>query len=285
MHGGKDPEDDQGVHQVSDKIRADVALVNGGFFSSRERAQAAIMAGEVFLGERKINKPSESVSPADQLSVRGQGNPYVSRGALKLEKAVRVFQANLQDRVVMDVGASTGGFTDICLREGARLVYAIDVGYGQLDWKLRNHERVRVMERTNARYLDREAFDPVPTVAVMDVSFISIRLILPALFHILGTEGIIYSLIKPQFEAGRNQVGKKGVVRDPETHLQVLQQIISFVHDAGWKVSMLDYSPITGPEGNIEFLSFIVPSPDPSDRIPEDDIRALISAAHQELHR
>ena len=270
---------------MSDKIRADVALVNGGFFSSRERAQAAIMAGEVFLGERKINKPSESVSPADQLSVRGQGNPYVSRGALKLEKAVRVFQANLQDRVVMDIGASTGGFTDICLREGARLVYAIDVGYGQLDWKLRNHERVRVMERTNARYLDREAFDPVPTVAVMDVSFISIRLILPALFHILGTEGIIYSLIKPQFEAGRNQVGKKGVVRDPETHLQVLQQIISFVHDAGWKVSMLDYSPITGPEGNIEFLSCIVPSPDPSDRIPEDDIRALISAAHQELHR
>ena len=243
---------------MSDSERVDTALVRRGLCASREKAQAMIMAGEVYVGERRINKSSEKIGAEDLLRVRSPSEKYVSRGAYKMEKAVKVFHADLKDKVVMDIGASTGGFTDVCLRNGAKHVYAIDVGYGQLDWKLRNDPRVTVMERTNARYLSRDLFEELPDAAVMDVSFISIRLILPAAFLVLGEEGKMYTLIKPQFEAGGEKIGKNGVVRSSETHEEVLNGIIQFAESAGLHVLRLDYSPITGPEGNIEFLAEII---------------------------
>ena len=242
---------------MSDKMRADVALVSRGLCESREKAQASIMAGLVYVGERKILKASESVKPEDELTLRGHAHPFASRGGLKLEKAIRSFGADLTGKVCMDIGAATGGFTDVCLRSGASHVYAIDVGYGQFDWKLRNDPRVTVMERTNARYLTQDQVPLHPTVTVMDVSFISIRLILPVAAGIMGDEGVFYTLIKPQFEAGRDRVGKKGVVREPRVHEDVLREIVEFAPTFGWQVQALDYSPITGPEGNIEFLAKI----------------------------
>ena len=268
---------------MTEKTRADVALVNRGLAESREKAQAAIMAGQVFIGERRVMKASEAVRPEDPLLIRQPEKTYVSRGALKLEKAVRVFSASLKDRVILDAGASTGGFTDVCLHSGARHVYAVDVGYGQLDWKLRNDPRVTVMERTNARFLTPDMFPERPEIAVMDVSFISIRLILPALISVIGDQGVIYSLIKPQFEAGRDKVGKKGVVRDPKTHEDVIRTISEFARSIGWNVRRLDYSPITGPEGNIEFLSEIRKSDDSSAGITDADIRSVVAEAHRKL--
>ena len=268
---------------MTEKTRADVALVNHGLAESREKAQAAIMAGQVFIGERRVMKASEAVRPEDPLLIRQPEKTYVSRGALKLEKAVRVFSASLKDRVILDAGASTGGFTDVCLHSGARHVYAVDVGYGQLDWKLRNDPRVTVMERTNARFLTADMFPERPEIAVMDVSFISIRLILPALISVIGDQGVIYSLIKPQFEAGRDKVGKKGVVRDPKTHEDVIRTISEFARSIGWNVRRLDYSPITGPEGNIEFLSEIRKSDDSSAGITDADIRSVVAEAHRKL--
>ncbi|MBR6164745.1 MAG: TlyA family RNA methyltransferase [Clostridia bacterium] len=266
------------------KERADVALVRRGICESREKAQAAIMAGEVYAGGRKINKASEAIKDGDELVLRGPEIRYVSRGALKLEKAIRVFHANLQDRIVMDIGASTGGFTDICLRNGAKRVYSVDVGYGQLDWKLRNDSRVTVMERTNARYLKQEDFDERPEITVMDVSFISIRLILPVCCRIMGEEGIIYTLIKPQFEAGREKVGKNGVVRDSETHEEVIRGVATFAEGIGWQMKRLDFSPITGPEGNIEFIAEIRKIDKTGDGIGNEEIRNVVELAHEQLH-
>ncbi len=265
---------------MNDKERADTALVRQGLAASREKAQAMIMAGEVYLGERKINKSSEQVRKDETLILRGAADRFVSRGAYKLEKAVRVFGADLNGRIIMDIGASTGGFTDICLRNGAAHVYAIDVGYGQLDWKLRNDPRVTVMERTNARYLKAEMFPLRPGTAVMDVSFISIRLILPAAFEVMGPEGVMYSLIKPQFEAGKDKIGKNGVVRSSETHEEVLNSVISFADTAGLYVKKLDYSPITGPEGNIEFLSEIVAKEEGQVLIDSQAVHGIVSEAH-----
>ncbi|MCR4877479.1 MAG: TlyA family RNA methyltransferase [Clostridiales bacterium] len=271
---------------MSGKERVDTALVSRGLFPSREKAQAAIMAGQVYLKERKILKPSESVTPEDELTVRRPAVEYVSRGALKLEKAVRVFQADFRDRVVMDIGASTGGFTDVSLRSGAKHVYSIDVGYGQLDWSLRNDSRVTVMERVNARYLKPEDFPERPEITVMDVSFISICLILPPAAEIMGPEGVFYTLVKPQFEAGREKIGRKGVVRDPETHEEVLEKIVGFAETMGWRVTGLDYSPITGPEGNIEFLAEIRPIRDGiAPPVAKEDIHALVEEAHRAMRR
>ncbi len=268
---------------MSDSERVDTALVRRGLCASREKAQAMIMAGEVYVGERRINKSSEKISAEDLLRVRSSSEKYVSRGAYKMEKAVKVFNADLKDKVVMDIGASTGGFTDVCLRNGAKHVYAIDVGYGQLDWKLRNDPRVTVMERTNARYLSRDLFEELPDAAVMDVSFISIRLILPAAFLVLGEEGKMYTLIKPQFEAGREKIGKNGVVRSSETHEEVLNGIIQFAESAGLHVLRLDYSPITGPEGNIEFLAEIIRKNESSEVISKDFVHDLVIEAHSHL--
>ena len=267
---------------MSGKERVDSVLVKRGLISSREKAQAAIMAGEVYIGERKVLKPSEGIHEDDILILRKPEISYVSRGALKLEKALRVFQAEMAGKTVLDIGASTGGFTDVSLRAGARRVYAVDVGYGQLDWKLRNDPRVTVMERTNARYLTPDLFPDRPQITVMDVSFISIRLILPVAADIMGEDGVVYTLIKPQFEAGRDRVGKKGVVRDPETHQDVLKNIVDFVETFGWRVIRLDYSPITGPEGNIEFLAEIRKKND-SKMISPAEIRSLVEDAHRSV--
>lgn len=264
---------------MNEKLRADVALVERGLCASREKAQAQIMAGNAYADRRKIQKPSEAVGPEEELTLKDMGDAFVSRGGKKLEKALQVFSGSVQGAVAMDIGAATGGFTDVLLRNGAELVYAIDVGYGQLDWGLRNHPQVRVMERTNARYLAQENFEKRPNLAVMDVSFISIKLILPVAARIMGEAGRFYTLIKPQFEAGRSRVGKKGVVRDPAVHVDVLQDIVGFAPTFGWQVAELDFSPITGPEGNIEFLAHIVPGSDLSP-ISSADIRALVDRAH-----
>ncbi len=268
---------------MAEKIRADLALVRQGLCESRERAQAAIMEGRVFLGDRRVNKASEFVGGSEELTLKASDNEYVSRGALKLEKAVQVFGADLKDQVVMDIGSSTGGFTDVCLRFGAAHVYSIDVGYGQLDWKLRNDPRVTVMERTNARYLEPEMFHEKPGITVMDVSFISIRLIIPAAIRIMGDDGVFYTLIKPQFEAGREHVGKNGVVRERETHRTVLKEIVLFAEEQGWRVKALDFSPITGPKGNIEFLAEIRKNDGTGAVICDEKINALVAEAHESM--
>ena len=238
------------------------------------------MAGEVYVGEKRINKASETVKEQEEFVIRRETERYVSRGAHKLEKAVRVFKADLNNKVIMDIGASTGGFTDVCLRNGAKHVYAIDVGYGQLDWRLRNDPRVSVMERTNARYLTCDMFEEIPEIAVMDVSFISIRLILTPAFAVMGENGKMYTLIKPQFEAGREKIGKNGVVRNAETHQEVLNGIVEFAESAGLHVYKMDYSPITGPEGNIEFLAEIAKKQEGFSSVTPEDIQRIVAEAH-----
>jgi 23S rRNA (cytidine1920-2'-O)/16S rRNA (cytidine1409-2'-O)-methyltransferase len=237
------------------KIRLDVLLVQRGLFPSREAARRAIMAGQVMRGGEVVDKPGTQVYTDESFEVLQPSHQFVSRGGLKLERALDVFSVSLKDQVVIDVGASTGGFTDCALQHGASRVYAVDVGYGQLAWKLRIDDRVVVMERTNFRHVDASRFDPKPSVAVMDVSFISTRLLLPKLMEVLTSPGVILSLVKPQFEAGREHVGKGGIVRDPKVHLNVLRRLITFVYDAGMACDGLTYSPIQGGDGNIEYLA------------------------------
>ena len=269
---------------MSDKKRVDVALVERGLAQSREKAQALVMSGVVYIGENKVDKASAQVTPEDELIVRQTGTGYVSRGALKLEKGFAVFGVEAKDRVAMDLGASTGGFTDVLLQNGAAHVYAIDVGYGQLDWKLRNDPRVTVMERTNARYLTADDLPLRPTLGVMDVSFISITKILPAAAAILGENGEFISLIKPQFEAGRDRVGKKGVVRDAQVHLDVVKEILHFIDaDMGWTAQNLSFSPIKGPEGNIEFLVHILPKERATHSVTEQEAAEVVRQAHESL--
>ena len=269
---------------MSDKKRVDVALVERGLAQSREKAQALVMSGVVYIGENKVDKASAQVMPEDELIVRQTGTGYVSRGALKLEKGLAVFGVEAKDRVAMDLGASTGGFTDVLLQNGAAHVYAIDVGYGQLDWKLRNDPRVTVMERTNARYLTADDLPLRPTLGVMDVSFISITKILPAAAAIMGENGEFISLIKPQFEAGRDRVGKKGVVRDAQVHLDVVKEILHFIDaDMGWTAQNLSFSPIKGPEGNIEFLVHILPKERATHSVTEQEAAEVMRQAHESL--
>ena len=269
---------------MSDKKRVDVALVERGLAQSREKAQALVMSGVVYIGENKVDKASAQVTPEDELIVRQTGTGYVSRGALKLEKGLAVFGVEAKDRVAMDLGASTGGFTDVLLQNGAAHVYAIDVGYGQLDWKLRNDPRVTVMERTNARYLTADDLPLRPTLSVMDVSFISITNILPAAAAIMGENGEFISLIKPQFEAGRDRVGKKGVVRDAQVHLDVVKEILHFIDaDMGWTAQNLSFSPIKGPEGNIEFLVHILPKERATHSVTEQEAAEIVRQAHESL--
>ncbi len=269
---------------MSDKKRVDVALVERGLAQSREKAQALVMSGVVYIGENKVDKASAQVTPKDELIVRQTGTGYVSRGALKLEKGLAVFGVEAKDRVAMDLGASTGGFTDVLLQNGAAHVYAIDVGYGQLDWKLRNDPRVTVMERTNARYLTADDLPLRPTLGVMDVSFISITKILPAAAAIMGENGEFISLIKPQFEAGRDRVGKKGVVRDAQVHLDVVKEILHFIDaDMGWTAQNLSFSPIKGPEGNIEFLVHILPKERATHSVTEQEAAEVVRQAHESL--
>ncbi|MFD1176260.1 TlyA family RNA methyltransferase [Paenibacillus puldeungensis] len=240
------------------KERIDVLLVEQGYFDSREKAKAAIMAGLVFGGQERIEKAGTKIPRDTVLTVKGAVHPYVSRGGLKLEKALKRFEINLEGRTMLDIGSSTGGFTDCALQHGASYVYAIDVGYNQLDWSLRNDERVNVKERTNFRYMILEDLDgPRPDFASIDVSFISLKIILPPLLTLLKRPADIAALIKPQFEAGREKVGKSGVVRDPKVHQEVLETILSYAVELGFSLQGLTYSPITGGEGNIEFLAHL----------------------------
>lgn len=271
---------------MGSKERIDVLLVEKGFFPSRERAKAAIMAGIVRVGGERIDKAGTKVAVESEIEVKGEIHPYVSRGGLKLEKALSVFPVSLQGKTVIDIGASTGGFTDCALKNGARLVYAVDVGYGQLAWTLRQDSRVIVMERTNFRYLKREdLIAEQPDVAVMDVSFISVGKLFPVIRQILIPNGTLITLIKPQFEAGREKVGKNGIVRDPEVHKEVLQRVLQRGAQEGYQVRGITYSPITGGDGNIEFLVHLVSSTDGSTaEFPlAEEIERTVSEAHQQL--
>lgn len=265
---------------MSAKTRLDVLLVERGFVESRQKAQAVIMAGSVFVGGQRVDKPGTAVANEADIEVRGHVLRYVSRGGLKLEKAMKTFPLTLEGKICADIGASTGGFTDCMLQNGAVKVYSVDVGYGQLDWKLRNDPRVVCMERTNARYLTHEEIPDELDFASIDVSFISLKLIFPALYGLLKDGGEIACLIKPQFEAGREKVGKKGVVRDPAVHLEVLENFLIHAKDNNFTVVDITYSPIRGPEGNIEYLGYLRKENAPSG---EFDLSAIVKASHQEL--
>ncbi|WP_394232906.1 TlyA family RNA methyltransferase [Niallia oryzisoli] len=242
----------------SKKERVDILLVEQGLFETREKAKRAVMAGIVYCEETRMDKPGEKIPNESKLTVKGKTLPYVSRGGLKLEKALQVFEVDIKDKILLDIGASTGGFTDCALQNGAILSYAVDVGYNQLAWKLRQDERVVVMERTNFRYVTPSDFvKEMPNFASIDVSFISLKLILPVLKTLLVPGSDVVALVKPQFEAGREQVGKKGIVRDPKVHESVLTSMIDFSLQQGYDVRNLSFSPITGGEGNIEFLLHI----------------------------
>lgn len=237
------------------KERIDVLLVERGLAETREKAKRAVMAGLVYCNEERVDKPGEKISVDSPLVIKGNVLPYVSRGGLKLEKALKVFDVEVKDKVLIDIGASTGGFTDCALQNGAKMSYALDVGYNQLAWKLRQDERVVVMERTNFRYVTpADLVGEMPNFASIDVSFISLKLILPVLKTLLVTGSDIVALVKPQFEAGREQVGKKGIVRDPKVHEAVVDKMIDFALNEGYDVKNLSFSPITGGDGNIEFL-------------------------------
>ncbi len=239
------------------KIRLDVALVEGGFAESREKAKRLIMSGIVYVNNQKSDKAGNTVAEDDKIEVRGQTLKYVSRGGLKLEKAMQVFPIKLDGCVCADIGASTGGFTDCMLQNSAKKVYAIDVGYGQLDWRLRTDERVVNMERTNFRYVTKTEIPEDLDFASVDVSFISLSLILPVMRNLLKEQGTAVCLIKPQFEAGRENVGKKGVVREKSVHIAVIEKIMGLLDDNKFSLLGLDFSPVKGPEGNIEYLCYI----------------------------
>ncbi len=239
------------------KKRLDVLLTELGYADSRAKAQAIIMAGQVYVAGQKADKPGISYEESVEIEVRGETCPYVSRGGWKLEKALRYFGVNPTGFVCSDSGASTGGFTDCLLQQGASKVFAIDVGYGQLDWKIRSDPRVVVMERTNIRYVTPEDLGEPLDLSVIDVSFISLKIVLPAIKELLKEDGQVLCLIKPQFEAGREKVGKKGVVRDAETHKEVLDDFVVLAESLGFTILGLTFSPVKGPEGNIEFLGHL----------------------------
>lgn len=269
---------------MSDKMRLDVAVFERGFAETREKAKALIMAGSVYLNGQKALKGGAAVKATDKIEVRGAVNPYVSRGGLKLHKAVQNFGLSLEGCVCMDIGASTGGFTDCMLSNGAAKVYAIDVGYGQLAWKLRCDERVVNMERTNFRYVTHEQIPEQVDFASVDVSFISLRKILPVMRELLRDGGRAVCLIKPQFEAGRENVGKKGVVRDRAVHESVVASITEFAVESGFNVCNVDFSPIKGPEGNIEYLMLVEKS-DSAAMLWQGSAAELVAASHEQLDK
>ena len=266
------------------KTRLDVLLTERGLAPSRERAKALVMAGIVYAGGVKMEKAGDMVASDAVIEVRGEDIPYVSRGGLKLQKAITAHNLDLTGAVCADIGASTGGFTDCMLQHGARRVYAVDVGYGQLAWKLRTDERVVNLERTNIRYVTEEQIPEPLDFGSIDVSFISLTLVLPVLYRLLRDGGEGVCLVKPQFEAGKGKVGKKGVVREPEIHLEVLKKIFAFCGEIGFCVKGIHFSPIKGPEGNIEYLFYFKKSPEPS-AFTDSDLAALVEASHQALDR
>lgn len=266
---------------AENKTRLDIAIFEQGFTDSRAKAGALIMAGQVYVNGQKALKAGVTVKSTDRIEVRGEKMPFVSRGGYKLDKAIKKFALNLSEYVCMDIGASTGGFSDCMLQNGAKTVYAVDVGYGQLAWKLRTDERVVNMERTNFRYLTEADIDTLLDFASVDVSFISLKIILPVLYQLLKEDGEAVCLIKPQFEAGKENVGKKGVVRDEHVHEDVIRQITDFAYESGFSVLHLDFSPIKGPEGNIEYLMHLKKAAEPF--FADVNISELVSRSHAEL--
>lgn len=266
---------------MAKKERLDVLMVEKGLAESRSKAQAIIMSGDVYIANQKVDKAGTMIDPETEIVIHLKNTcPYVSRGGLKLEKALQYFGVNPSGYVCSDSGASTGGFTDCLLQKGAKKVYAIDVGYGQLAWSLREDPRVVCMERTNIRYLTLSDIGEPLDLSVVDVSFISLRIVLPAIKSLLKPTGQVVCLIKPQFEAGREKVGKKGVVRDPDVHLEVLQMFVSLAKELNFSILNMTYSPVKGPEGNIEFLGHLSMIPG-EDRTPV--LESLVSEAHQKL--
>lgn len=265
---------------MAKKQRIDVLLVERGLAASRERAQTEIMAGNVFANGQRVDKAGDKFDIEANIEVRGEAIPYVSRGGLKLEKALVSFSICLKGRVCIDVGASTGGFTDCMLKNGAVKVFAVDVGYGQLAWNLRQDPRVVCMDRTNIRYVEPEQIGELVDFATIDVSFISLTKVLPVVSRLLKDDGEIVCLIKPQFEAGREKVGKKGVVRDKEVHKEVVERIVNWAVSQGLGIKGLGFSPIKGPEGNIEYLLYLSQRPEQGKDMIIDE---LIEKSHKEL--
>ncbi|MGN1456620.1 MAG: TlyA family RNA methyltransferase [Acutalibacteraceae bacterium] len=269
---------------MAEKKRLDVLVYESGLAESREKAKALIMSGIIYVDNQKSDKPGTTYKDTVKIELRGNKLKYVSRGGLKLEKAVKSFNLDLKDKTTIDIGASTGGFTDCMLQNGAKKVYSVDVGYGQLDWKLRNDSRVVNLERTNIRYITKEQIPDEIDFFSVDVCFISLCLVLPAVRPLLKENGEAVCLIKPQFEAGRGNVGKNGVVRDKNIHIEVIKKIYTFCLENGFDVIDLDFSPIKGPEGNIEYLIYIRKSDEPK-AFREFDIEQLVEKSHQTLDK
>ena len=274
------------------KERLDVLLVNKGLCESRQKAKAIIMSGNVYVENQKEDKAGSMFDVNANIEVRGHVLPYVSRGGLKLEKAINNYNLDLKDKICMDVGASTGGFTDCMLQNGATKVYSVDVGHGQLAWKLRNDERVVCMEKTNIRYVTNEDIPDLIDFTSIDVSFISLTLVLPVVKILLNIGGEVVALIKPQFEAGREKVGKKGVVRDPEVHFEVIEKVVNFSNELGFKLLDIEFSPIKGPEGNIEYLIHLKKESNEEEYKADNDVEAflakskdIVAAAHDTLDK
>ncbi|MBQ5823536.1 MAG: TlyA family RNA methyltransferase [Clostridia bacterium] len=267
---------------MSEKKRLDTALFELGYTESREKAKALIMAGQVYVNGQKSLKAGENIKRDDKIEVRGEKMPFVSRGGYKLDKAMKSFTLSLEGKICMDVGASTGGFTDCMLMNGAVKVYSIDVRYGQLAWKLRSDSRVVNLERTNFRYVTREQVPDEIDFSSVDVSFISLKLILPVMYNLLSETGEAVCLVKPQFEAGREKIGKKGVVRDKAVHLEVIEKCIGYAKENGFKIKGLDFSPVKGPEGNIEYLLYITKK---SVDEPEINPESVVESSHDTLDK
>lgn len=264
------------------KVRLDALLYSQGLAPSREKARAYILAGQVQVNGQRVDKPGTSVDEEAQVEIISTGRRFVSRGGFKLEKALQEFQVDVRDKVIIDIGASTGGYTDCVLQSGARKVYAVDVGYGQLDWTLRNDPRVVNLERTNIRYIEPELISELADLITIDVSFISLGLVFPVSRGLLKEAGIVICLVKPQFEAGRDRVGKKGVVRDPQIHRQVLMSCVNSASAVGLNCTGITYSPIKGPQGNIEYFLKLTATESPLDNI-DDIIDQVVDSAHLQL--
>lgn len=265
------------------KERLDILLTNQNFFESRAKSQSMIMQGKILINGQKIEKSGTLVDIDSKIEIIGEKMPFVSRGGFKLQKALEIFPINLNEKICADIGASTGGFTDCMLQHGAKKIYAIDVGYGQLAWKLRNDSRVVNFERTNIRNVTKQNFEEILDFASIDVAFISLDKVLTVAYEILSETGEIVALIKPQFEAGRDKVGKKGVVRDKKIHNEVLNYVLNFAQNLNFKICGLDFSPIKGPEGNIEYLTFLRKNLDSDEIILEKIIPEVIDRAHENL--
>lgn len=267
------------------KVRLDVYIVDKGMTTSRERAKALIMAGQVYVKNQKCDKAGTMIDENEtDVVIRGEQLKYVSRGGLKLEKAMQEFPITLENKTTMDIGASTGGFTDCMLQNGAKKVFAVDVGYGQFAWKLRQNPRVVNMERTNIRYVTTEDIGELLDFASIDVSFISLKLVLPVAYNLLNSGGEIVALIKPQFEAGKEKVGKKGVVRDKNVHFEVIRSVLDFALETGFDFAGLSFSPVKGPEGNIEYLAYLKKSAE-RHQCPDEEISKVVSASHDTLDK